>query len=96
MPLPTAILFTVTLFTAIMVAIGWWLEPTAPAFGPWFLAKITDGGLWTGLILFLLAVGYFTWRDGRTGTKPEARPDAGGPDDPGPRALARKIHPRAG
>lgn len=69
MPYPTAILFTLALFTAGMVAIGWAQDPAAPALGGWLAAKFAEGGLWTGLLLFLAAAGFFAWRDGRAGGK---------------------------
>ncbi len=65
MPYPTAILFTLALFTVGLALIGWWQDPEASPFGAWFVAKITEGGLWTGLLLFLVAVGFYTWRDCR-------------------------------
>ena len=67
MPVPTAILFTLALFTAVMAAVGWSMDASAPAFGDWLVAKVTDGGLWSGLLLFLLAAAYFAWRGGRAG-----------------------------
>ncbi|GJE59134.1 hypothetical protein [Methylobacterium trifolii] len=67
MPYPTAILFTLALFTAGMVALGWSQDATAPGFGEWLVAKITEGGLWTGLMLFLVAAGFLGWRQNRTG-----------------------------
>jgi hypothetical protein len=62
MPIPTAILFGLASFAAVMALLGWALDPTAPTLGTWFVAKATEGGLWSGLFLFLLAVGYFTLR----------------------------------
>ncbi len=81
MPIPTAILFCVATFVAAMALLGWALDPTAPTLGTWFVAKATEGGLWTGLFLFLLAVGYFTLRGHGAGKAADkgAQKDAGGP-----------------
>ena len=66
MPYPTAILFTLALLTVVMALIGWSQDPSAPAIGEWVVTKVTEGGLWSGLLLFLVAVGYYTWREART------------------------------
>lgn len=84
MPLPTAILFTAALLTAVLAAIGWALDPAAPALGPWVLAKVTEGGLWSGLILFLGVVGHVAWRGKRSGASGARSAAARGREDAGP------------
>ncbi|WP_187273750.1 MULTISPECIES: hypothetical protein [Methylobacterium] len=66
MPYPVAIVFTLALLFVGLAAIGWWQDPAAPALSDWFVAKATEGGLWSGLLLFLVAAAFFAWRDGRT------------------------------
>ncbi|MDP4027322.1 hypothetical protein Q8W71_32700 [Methylobacterium sp. NEAU 140] len=67
MPLPTAILFIAALTAAALAAVGWWMDPAAPALGPWFIGRLSEGGLWTGLVLFLLVAAYFVWRGNHPG-----------------------------
>ena len=71
MPIPTLILFGFALIGAIVIAVGWSLDPAAPTPWEWLVAKMTEGGVWTGLFLSLLAVGYFAWRRDRAGRKPK-------------------------
>jgi hypothetical protein len=75
MPIPTAILFGLASFAAVMALLGWALDPTAPTLGSWFVAKASEGGLWSGLFLFLLAVGYFTVRGHWVGPTADQRAD---------------------
>ena len=65
MPYPVAVIFTLALFFTGFAALGWWQDPAAPALGEWFVTKFAEGGLWTGLALFLVAVVFFTWRGRR-------------------------------
>ncbi|MCJ2050189.1 hypothetical protein [Methylobacterium sp. J-070] len=75
MPVTTLILFGLALVAALLMAIGWWVDPSAPSPWDWFVAKITEGGLWTGLALSLVAVVYFGWRGRRAGGKADGPPD---------------------
>ena len=65
MPYPVAIVFNLALFFVGIAAIGWWQDPAAPSLGAGLMAKLTEGGLWTGLLLFLVAAAFLAWRDGR-------------------------------
>lgn len=71
MPISTVILFGFALIAAAVMAIGWLQDPAALMPWDWFVAKSTEGGVWTGLFLSLLAVGYFAWRGDRPGRKPK-------------------------
>jgi protein-S-isoprenylcysteine O-methyltransferase Ste14 len=71
MPITTLLLFGLALIAALVMAIGWATDPVAPTPGEWFVAKITEGGLWTGLFLSLIAVCYFGWRRNRAGRQPK-------------------------
>ncbi|MDP4024022.1 hypothetical protein Q8W71_15435 [Methylobacterium sp. NEAU 140] len=71
MPIPTGILFIRALFTLALAVAGWWVagwwsDPGAPPLGPRFVAELTEGGLWTGPFLFLMAVGDVTRRGQQT------------------------------
>jgi len=46
-------------------------DPAAPTPTEWFVAKVSEGGLWAGLFLTLLAVVYFAWRASRVAGKPK-------------------------
>jgi hypothetical protein len=63
-----ALLFLALLATSVM-AIGWSQDPAAPMPWEWFIAKVTEGGLWSGIFLSLLAVALFGWRASRTSGK---------------------------
>lgn len=71
MPFSHLVLLVLALLAIFVMAVGWSQDPTAPTPAEWLVAKATEGGLWTGLFLSLLAVGYFAWRDDRAGRKPK-------------------------
>ncbi|MFX5684500.1 hypothetical protein ABTE42_20455, partial [Acinetobacter baumannii] len=54
-----------------VMAVGWLQDPAAPTPTEWFVAKVSEGGLWAGLFLTLLAVVYFAWRASRVAGKPK-------------------------
>ena len=69
MPIVNLILLVLALLATLVMAIGWSQDPTAPTPAEWFAAKATEGGLWSGLFLSLLAVAYFAWRASRADRK---------------------------
>ncbi|MBP1180956.1 hypothetical protein [Methylobacterium sp. PvR107] len=69
MPVANLILLVLALLATLVMAVGWAQDPAAPMPAEWFVAKITEGGLWAGLFLTLLGVAFFGWRASRAGGK---------------------------
>jgi hypothetical protein len=69
MAIPHLILLVLALLATFMMAVGWLQDASAPTPVEWFAAKLTEGGLWTGVFLSLLAVVYLGWRRSRAGGK---------------------------
>lgn len=62
MSIPHLVLLAIALLATFVMAVGWLQDPSAPTAAEWFVAKVTEGGLWAGLFMTLLAVAYFSWR----------------------------------
>jgi hypothetical protein len=69
MPLLHLILLVLALLATFVMTVGWLQDPAAPTPAEWFVAKVSEGGLWAGLFLTLLAVVVFGWRRSRVGGK---------------------------
>lgn len=69
MAVPHLVLLVLALLATFVMVIGWAQDPAAPMPWEWFLTKVTEGGLWSGIFLSLLAVAFFGWRASRTSGK---------------------------
>ena len=69
MAIPHLILLVLALLATTVMAVGWLQDPAAPTPAEWFVAKLTEGGLWSGIFLTLLAAVFFRWRRSRSGGK---------------------------
>ncbi|MGU3544771.1 hypothetical protein [Methylobacterium sp. A52T] len=69
MSIPHLILLVLALLATFVMAVGWSQDASAPTPWEWFVAKVAEGGLWSGIFLSLLAAAFFGWRTSRTGGK---------------------------
>jgi hypothetical protein len=69
MSIPHLVLLVLALLATFVMAVSWLQDPSAPTPWEWFLSKVTEGGLWSGIFLSLLAVAYFGWQASRNNGK---------------------------
>ncbi|MGU3417008.1 hypothetical protein [Methylobacterium sp. D54C] len=60
------VLLGLALLATFVMAVGWSQDPSAPTPWEWFVTKVTEGGLWSGIFLSLLAAAFFGWRASRS------------------------------